>query len=128
MGGRVHRQMQLAPDPTLLAAMFAHFPLAFAKDFQTSGVDDQVRYPAFGWLPVGHLERARTLADAGVTRSTLRHLHQRKQRVEQTLGRPQGKAENPFKHQEGTDGLVSVAQATPSPAVVLRVEPVVYGL
>lgn len=56
-------------------------------------------------LPIGHLERTGQLADAGVTRSTQRHFHQSKQRAEQALGRTQGKAENPFKHQEGTNGL-----------------------
>lgn len=77
-------------------------------------------------LPIGHLERTGQLADAGITRSTQRHFHQSKQRAEQALGRTQGKAENPYKHQEGTNGLISVVLAVPSQALMILVEPVVH--
>lgn len=30
-------------------------PLTFANHSQAGGVDGQVRYPAFGWLPIGHI-------------------------------------------------------------------------
>ncbi|MNF80624.1 hypothetical protein D3C84_628710 [compost metagenome] len=57
--------------------------------------------------------------DAGVTRGVQLHIHQRKPRVEQALGCPQGKVENPFKYQDGVDGLVCVALAVSPLAVVV---------
>ncbi len=42
------------------------------------------------------------------------HIHQLEQGIEYPLSHPRHEVENPLEHQEGTDGLVSVKQATAS--------------
>ena len=62
VGRRVHRQMQLAPDPTLVMAVFSHLPFALAEHLQAGGIDNQIGDLTLGWLPVWYLDRAGSLA------------------------------------------------------------------
>lgn len=124
------RQMvgELTPYPALVRPMFSHFPLTLAKHFEAGGIDDQVSDVPLGKGAVCHLHRAGPLAHAAIVRGAQWRIHQRKQRVEQALGRSQRKTENPFEHEKGADGLVGV-ELTASPAtMVILMEPVVHGL
>ena len=53
-----------------------------------------------------------------------RHTHQLKQRVEQTLCRPQGEVENALEHEKGTDALVGLEGASSLSAMMFLMEPV----
>lgn len=58
VGGRVYRQMQLAPDPAFVITVFPDLQLSLAKQLEAGEVDNQVGELALGWQPVSHLDYA----------------------------------------------------------------------
>src|SRR3954462_1234731 len=66
--GRVDRQMQLAPLPARLRAMFRLQPLARSVDLQASAVDQHVQWPMRHRGRLDHRQRHRATAERGVIR------------------------------------------------------------
>lgn len=77
VGGRVYRQMQLAPDPAFVMTVFPDLPLSLAKNLEAGGVDDQVGELALGWQLVSHLDYAGALVDTGIVGGAQRQIHHR---------------------------------------------------
>lgn len=126
VGGRVYRQMQLAPDPAFVMTMFPDLQLSLTKNLEAGGVDDQVGELALGWQPVSHLDYAGALADTGIVGGAQWHIHQLKQRIEQALSCAQGEIEYSLEHQEGADSLVGVERAAAPPSVMVLMKPVFH--
>src|SRR3954465_5078365 len=66
--GRVDRQMQLAPLPARLRAMFRLQPLARPIDLQASAVDQHMQWTLRHWHRLDHQQRHRATAERGVIR------------------------------------------------------------
>ena len=76
------------PDPAFILAMLALFPFAFTEHLQPGGVDNQMSNGALAGKAVFHVHRLGAIADAAVTRRGQRHLHQLKNRVDESFQRP----------------------------------------
>ncbi len=63
MGGGIQRQVELAPHSSLLLAVFANFPFAFAIDLEAGGIDDQMSYRALAGEAVFDVDGLGALAD-----------------------------------------------------------------
>lgn len=73
------------PHSSLLLAVFANLPFAFAIDLKAGGIDDQMSYRDFAGEAVLDVDGLGTLADTAVVRRMQRHRHQLEQRVNETF-------------------------------------------
>lgn len=69
-------QMKLAPHSASVCSMLPDFPFAFAEDFQTCAVDDEMRDFTTGWRFYTDVDGLCPLANQGVVRAVHRQSHQ----------------------------------------------------
>lgn len=96
MGCGIHRQVELAPHSSLLLAVFANFPFAFAIDLEAGGINDQVSHRALAGEAVLDVDGLGPLADTAVVRRQQRHRHQLEQRVNEAFQGSQRQLEQAF--------------------------------
>jgi len=105
--------MQLSPDMATFFAVFLGFPLTFAEDIQSCGINHQVRVLMPGGCFKTDVNRFCSLVDTCVIWAAQRDTHQSKNGINKTLCCPQGPPKYTFNYQNSGYGKIRRALRSP---------------
>jgi len=122
-GGLAYPNMEFAPGAAATPSVLAHFPFAFAVDFDAGGVHHQVQRLGLAEARQHNFQRAATTAKRRVTGHAQLHAEQFDERAGQPFGGAQGQAVHLFQSRHAEDGRIGIVSRLAAFACACRVTP-----